>query len=101
VNRLLKEGARLVTEARDILEILWPQVPSREARRQADTFAATLCGAALDLWRHLGADPLHIDDLVRISGLTPMEVSAILLHLELQGGVEQLPGARFVRSRKP
>jgi DNA processing protein len=28
-----------------------------------------------------------------------MEVSAILLHLELQGGVEQLPGMRYLRSR--
>jgi DNA processing protein len=30
-----------------------------------------------------------------------MEVSAILLNLELQGGAEQLPGMRYVRSRNP
>ena len=32
VNRLLKEGARPVTEAADILEALWPQLPSRKAQ---------------------------------------------------------------------
>ena len=49
----------------------------------------------------LGHEPLHVDELARTSGLTPMEVSAILLTLELQGGVEQLPGMRYVRRRPP
>jgi len=55
----------------------------------------------LNVYRKLGDDPLYIDELARESGLTPMEVSAILLHLELQGGVQQLPGMRYVRSRNP
>ena len=101
VNRLLKDGARLVTDARDILEVLWPQLPSRSVRRREDSFAGRLTGDALSVYRKLGNDPLHIDELARESGLTPMEVSAILLHLELQGGVEQLPGMRYVRSRNP
>lgn len=101
VNRLLKDGARLVTEARDILEVLWPQFPSPSIRRREDSFAESLIGDALNVYRKLGNEPLHIDELARTSGLTPMEVSAILLHLELQGGVEQLPGMRYVRSRTP
>lgn len=101
VNRLLKDGARLVTEARDILEVLWPQQPRLAVRRQEDAFAESLADDALIVYRKLGGEPLHIDELARESGLTPMEVSAILLHLELQGGVEQLPGMRYVRSRNP
>jgi DNA processing protein len=101
VNRLLKEGAHVVTEARDILEILWPQIPPREVRHREDSFAAALPDAARDIYLHLGDEPLHVDDLVQKSGLTPMDVSAILLHLELRGGVEQLPGMRFVRRRGP
>jgi DNA processing protein len=100
VNQLLKDGANLVTEARDILEVLWPQIPSRQIRQHEDTLASTLSGDALTLYRQLGDDPLHVDELVQKSGLTPMDVSAILLHLELHGGVEQLPGMRYVRSRK-
>ncbi|ALC15518.1 DNA protecting protein DprA [Desulfuromonas soudanensis] len=101
VNRLLKEGAHLVTEVGDILEVLWPALPSAAARTREDAFAATLSGKPLELYRNLEEIPLHIDDLARKSALTPMEVSAILLHLELQGGVEQLPGARFIRNRRP
>jgi DNA processing protein len=101
VNRLLKDGARLVTEARDILDVLWPQFPSRSVRRREDSFAENLAGDALNVYLKLGNDPLHIDELARTSGLTPMEVSAILLNLELQGGAEQLPGMRYVRSRNP
>ena len=101
VNRLLKEGAHLVTEPADILQVLWPQLPSRRHRRQEESFAAGLSGTTLKVYSRLGEEPLHVDELGRICGLTPMEVSAILLHLELQGGVEQLPGARYVRCRRP
>ncbi len=98
VNQLLKDGAHLVTEARDITEVLWPQAPSRKARQKQESMAASLSGNALVVYRELGNEPLHVDDLVRKSGLTPMEVSAILLNLELTGGAEQLPGMRYVRS---
>ncbi len=101
VNRLLKEGAHLVTETRDILDVLWPQLPPQAVTRRQDLFAESLCETPRALYRHLGEEPLHVDELARRCGLTPMEVSAILLHLELQGGVEQLPGMRYVRSRRP
>lgn len=101
VNHLLKDGAHLVTESRDILDVLWPQVPAREVKKQEDSFAAGLPEPARNLYELLGHEGLHIDELAQKSGLTPMEVSSILLHLELQGGVEQLPGMHFVRHRKP
>jgi DNA processing protein len=101
VNRLLKDGARLVTETGDILSMLWPQSLNPTRRRQQDTFAERLPDKDRRVYEQLANDPLHIDELGRLSGLTPMELSAILLHLELAGGVEQLPGKHYVRSRKP
>lgn len=97
VNQLLKEGARLVTEAADILEVLWPHPPQSRpvAKQPADL---NLPPQLQKLHELLGVEPLHVDELVRRSGLTPREVSASLLDLELQGGVEQLPGMRFLRS---
>ncbi|MFA5517305.1 MAG: DNA-processing protein DprA [Desulfuromonadales bacterium] len=100
VNQLLKDGAHLVTGAADILSVLWPHNPRPEVRRAEETFADSLSGTALSLYRHLTNEPLHIDHLARISGLTPMEVSAILLHLELLGGVESLPGTRYIRRQR-
>ncbi|MDF1580510.1 MAG: DNA-processing protein DprA [Desulfuromonadales bacterium] len=98
VNRLLKEGAHPVIEARDILEHLWPATPPREIVQKHQSFAETLTGAALKTYLALGPEPLHGDDLVRKTGLTPIELSAILLHLELQGGITQLPGTRYIRA---
>ncbi len=100
-NALIKDGARVVTEAADILDVLWPQKPSRTVRYQQESLAATLDDQALRVYGSLAYEPLHIDELAQKSGLTPMEVSAILLHLELQGGVKQLPGMRYIRSGGP
>lgn len=82
VNQLLKEGARLVTEASDILEVLWPLRPqSRPLLREAINL--NLPPQLQMLHDLLSSEPLHVDALVRRSGLTPREVSASLLDLEL------------------
>jgi DNA processing protein len=100
VNRLLKEGAHLVTEAADILAVLVPGAIDRPAAAKADRFCADLDAKSRRIFLELGDEPLHIDELTGKSGLTPMEVSTILLDLELLGGVEQLPGMRYIRSRR-
>lgn len=99
VNRLIKEGAQVVTEAEDILQNLWPQRLSRDGRKAMNQFAEQLSGDALKLYRQLSHEPLHIDEIARKCGLTPMEVSAILLDLELQGGVQMLPGNSYIRGQ--
>ena len=98
-NRLLKEGAHPVTEASDILGTLWPDV-TPPVFRSAEMSEATevLPEAARMVLKALGPEPRNIDELAGESGLTPMELSAILLHLELQGRAESLPGARYILS---
>ena len=46
----------------------------------------------------LGNTPQHLDKLAMESGLTPMEVSAIVLHLELLGLAQSLPGGHYIRA---
>jgi DNA processing protein len=99
VNKLLKEGAHLVTEADDIIQNLWPQRLSRRQKKQQDQFALQLDNQALSIYQHLSYEPLHIDEIGRKCGLTPMEVSAILLDLELRGGVQVLPGNCYIRGQ--
>lgn len=97
VNALLKDGARLVTEPQDILNVLKPGV---RTIRPA-TFTDCLDGLSEEqksLVEQLSEQPVQVDDLARKSGLTPMELSAILLQLELRGAVLQLPGMRYIRS---
>jgi len=98
-NRLLKEGAQLVTDVDDILTALWPNTPSRSERQQQESFADQLSEPALSIFRQLGSEPCHIDEICRKCGLTPMNVSAILLDLELRGGVQLLPGNTYIRGK--
>jgi len=94
-NRLIKDGARVVTEAQDILDSLWPGTRSKPS--PTDPLLNELDGAALRLYQSLDFTPQQGDDLARACGLTPMELSAILLDLELRGGIQALPGGRYIR----
>ncbi len=98
-NRLLKEGAQLVTEVDDILHCLWPNRLNRQQQKAINRFADQLQGAALKIYQQLGHEPQHIDEIGRKCGLTPMELSAILLDLELRGGVQMLPGNQYIRGQ--
>lgn len=98
-NQLLKDGARLVTEAQDIIDITLPGRILPRDREELDFIPENLRDKEKTLFKSLSFDPLHIDELARKSALTPMEVSDILLHLELAGWIEQLPGTRYRRSR--
>lgn len=50
-----------------------------------------------ELLAHLGGNPVHIDDLARVSGRSLPTLLADLLQLEFKGAVRQLPGKHFVR----
>lgn len=99
-NRLIKDGAHPVTDSADILDVLWPQRPTSRATG-GESFAATLAEPARSVWLALDSEPRHFDELALKLGLTAGELSVILLHLELLGGVEPLPGARYLRSFGP
>jgi DNA processing protein len=98
-NRLLKEGAQLVTEVEDILSVLWPRALPRREHQKQESFAGQLAEPALSVFRQLETEPCHIDEICRKCGLTPMDVSAILLDLELRGGVQLLPGNHYIRGK--
>lgn len=91
-HALIKQGAKLVESAQDIVEELaWPVMPPVN-------HAATMADMETEpLLQHLGHDPVSIDLLVERSGLTVDALSAKLLTLELEGHVAQLPGGRYQR----
>jgi DNA processing protein len=94
-HQLIREGARVVTEASDILEELHltavvEQRAAREALPADPTEAALL--------QLLSDEPAHVDDLTRSTKLPSATVSATLTILELKGLARQLGPMQYVRA---
>jgi DNA processing protein len=96
-NRLLKQGATLVTEAADVVTVLEPmlkQAPSFLAKEPEGADPPAPLPEPGDDHRQrivalLGPSPVGIDDLVRLSGASPAVVRMVLLELTLAGRIER------------
>lgn len=97
-HRLIRQGARLVEGAEDILDEI--QVFRNLIRpvRPAPAADQALSGLEDRLLKHISLDPVGMDDLSVRSGLSPASLSSVLLGLELKGLVKSLPGKNYVRS---
>jgi DNA processing protein len=92
---LIKQGAKLVESAQDILEELRGFHPV--AHRPAPAPADKPADAADPLLQALGFDPVTLDALAVRLGLDAAALASRLLTLELDGRVEVLPGGSYRR----
>jgi len=104
-HALIRQGAKLVEAVGDVLEELGAlsQYVLNLAGSATDDLGKG-CRDVLDpaqsrLLEMLGFDPISIDVLIERSGLTPEEVSSMLLVLELQGYVAAFGGGRYCRNQ--
>lgn len=97
-NKLIQQGAKLVRHVDDVLEELnLTMVPEHSAVQMI--MPETAEEAAL--LSHLSHQPVHIDDLTRLSELPSGMVSSTLSMMELKGMVQQVGGMSFVLAREP
>jgi DNA processing protein len=104
-HHLIRQGAKLVEEAADILVELAPQFRSlgialpgpkpMPDRTESAHYASD--PSYQKLLKVLGFSPTSITDLSARAELTTAELSSMLLLLELEGLVEALPGGRYSR----
>lgn len=105
-HRLIREGAKLVETASDVLEELAPRLQQfLPEPRQADAGVLGETPPPSDQEHHqlldaMGYDPVPTDTLVERTGLRPEAVSSMLLLLEMEGRVASEPGGLFVRIKK-
>ena len=91
-HALIRQGAKLVESAQDVLEEL--RMPDPFAQVPVALDAPTPENGLLAL---LGHDPVGLDALQARSGLDTASLQAQLLDLELAGQLERLPGGQFQR----
>jgi DNA processing protein len=101
-HALIKQGAKLVESAEDVLEELRQQ--ARRTRVSADVDRdeeegdnPLPAGPLGKLLAAMGYEPIDIDELCRRTGDDAATLAAQLLDLELEGRVGRLPGGMFQR----
>ncbi len=96
-NHLIQEGAKLVRDYTDILEELnlmtiARQIEMKEILPASDTESLLL--------KQLSAEPIHIDEVCRSSGLPVSTVSSTLAMMELKGLVKQMGPMSYILARE-
>ncbi len=113
-HQLIRQGAKLVETAQDILEEMinvvdLSNIDQTEIKIEAslkdfngsniDNTSSDLNSDQQQLLQHMGFDPVSIDQLVIHSGLDSAAIAAMLLILELQNYVSSNGGGTYTRLR--
>lgn len=92
-NNLLRQGAKIVTGVKDILEelnlnegrgktSLLPKIPETKEEEI--------------LLKYLSGDPIHIDNISKLSKLGAVSVSSTLAMMEIKGWVKNIGGQNYI-----
>jgi DNA processing protein len=96
---LIKQGAKLIESADDILDELWFLKQNAGTKKECEP---TLPKGKMDsvertVYDIIGNYPIHIDQIARTGAMDAGQVAMILLKMELNGTIRQLPGKMYVR----
>ncbi|MGD8499973.1 MAG: DNA-processing protein DprA [Phycisphaerales bacterium] len=111
-HQLIKQGAKLIESVEDVMEALGHIGGQLEDHVTAAAVKASnsiekplfdvsqlkLSDAEKKIYDCLDKEPLHIEQIIAETDLTPGVVNATLISLRLKGLIKQLPGSLFVRS---
>ena len=112
-HRLIREGARLVETAADIMQELGPiatelQMEIRQQLEQSNNTCETTISVVdvpdgdadyHSVWNVLGYDPKPVDVIYEQTGLNVSQISSMLLIMELKGMVKKLGNSGYIRAR--
>jgi DNA processing protein len=110
-HQLIKQGATLIESVEDIMEALGQigeqlqehtssaaaEASAKAEKSLFDTGRLKLSDAEKKIYDYLAKEPLHIEQIIAETNLTPGVVNATLISLRLKGLIKQLPGSLFAK----
>lgn len=94
-HKLIREGAKLIEGYQDILdELAIPQLAATELNIGEVYLADEL---EKKVFTVMTREPLHIDQIIRLSGLASAQVNSVLVQLELRGLIKRFPGQLYLK----
>jgi len=98
-HNLIKQGAKLVSNARDILEEISFEALCEIKEKKESPSLIDLPKDDLLIYRLLSSqEPIQIDKIVEKSRLSANKVSAIMLNLELKDLIKELEGKNYIKN---
>lgn len=100
-NRLIREGAKAVMSAQDVLEEIAPEIKGmmrQETVRKAAEAKLNLEPYERRIYETLSHEPLHVDEITLATALPQPKISMGLFNLEMKGLAKELPGKLYVRT---
>ncbi len=99
-NHLIQQGAKAITNVNDILEE-FEQLLTLRPKHGINSMPVkpdVMSDEEKNIYRTLTLEPKHINQVITECGIETRRVMQLLLNLELNGLIDQLPGSRYVRS---
>ena len=96
VNSLIKMGAHLVSNAEDILDVL--NLKQATEYLEASEIVPDSKEEA-QILEHLTREPIHVDELTRLTNLSVQVINSTLTLMEMKGRVKHLGGMKYVLAR--
>jgi DNA processing protein len=96
-HNLIKQGAKLVNNYRDILEEI-PGIVTQEINtKEISAEKFSLSEEDQIIYKIISNEPIHIDEIIEVSKLSVSKVSEILLNLELKDLIKEIEGKKFIK----
>ena len=98
-NELIKQGAKLVSCADDIIEEFNFKAQGCVQKKSApEAFSSGLANQEAILYEAIASGPLDLDEIIEKTHLDITSISSMLLALEMKKLIRQLPGKQFIRN---
>lgn len=91
-NKLIKDGAYPLTSIEDIEEILGKKFNKKEVVK-----SGILEGVTKKIYTILSNNPIHVDDIIRISNIDIKQLYEVLFELQLKNEIISLPGNYYAK----